>query len=87
MDGCSKDELTAKNLVWNKSSSYSREKLEKPVGGGGGEWHPLGHWRVNKIFPIYYGDREFTSKDFSTLSVLKRNFLSDDHDHEVILFK
>ena len=31
-----KDEPTSKNLVWNKSSSHSREKLEKAVGGGGG---------------------------------------------------
>ena len=32
---------TAKNFLWNKSSSCSQEKLEKPVGalvwGGGGE--------------------------------------------------
>ena len=39
MDRCPKDELTTKNLVWNKSSSHSREKLEKPVGGRG--WPPL----------------------------------------------
>ena len=29
---------TAENFVWNKNSSHSQEKLEKPVGGGGGEW-------------------------------------------------
>ena len=32
----SKDEPTGKNLVCNKSSSHFWEKLEKPVGGGGG---------------------------------------------------
>ena len=47
MDGCPKDEPTAKNLVCKKSSSLSREKLEKPVGrGGGGHPHPLGHRKV-----------------------------------------
>ena len=30
-------QLTAKNLIWNKSSSHSREKLEIPVA----------YWRVN----------------------------------------
>ena len=35
MDRYPNDEATAKNLVWNKSSSQSQEKLEKPVGGGG----------------------------------------------------
>ena len=30
---CRKDEPTAKNLVCKQSSPYSREKLEKPVGG------------------------------------------------------
>ena len=38
MDRYPKDEATAKNFVWNKSSSHSQEKLEKPVGGGG--WMP-----------------------------------------------
>ena len=45
---CPKDETTAKNFVWNKSSSYFQEKLERPVCGG----HlppppppPLGHRR------------------------------------------
>ena len=33
MDRCPKEEPAAKNLVWNKSSTYSREKLEKPVEG------------------------------------------------------
>ena len=28
---------TAENFVWNKNSSHSQEKLEKPVGGGRGE--------------------------------------------------
>ena len=40
MDRCSKDEPAAKNLVYKKSSSHSREKLEKPVGGGEG-FYPL----------------------------------------------
>ena len=30
MDRCLKDEATAKNFVWNKSSSHSQEKLERP---------------------------------------------------------
>ena len=33
MDRCPKDEPTAKNLVCMETSSHSREKLEKPVGG------------------------------------------------------
>ena len=36
--GCPKEETTAKNFVWNKSSSYSQQNLENPVGGG---IHPL----------------------------------------------
>ena len=36
MDRCPKDGPTAKNLACKESSSHSREKLEKPVGGGGG---------------------------------------------------
>ena len=38
MDRYLKDETAAKNFVWNKSSSHSQEKLEKPAGGGGGGW-------------------------------------------------
>ena len=34
MDRCPKDETTAKNFVWNKSSSHFQEKLGKPLGGG-----------------------------------------------------
>ena len=33
MDRCPKDEPTAKNLVWSKSSAHFGEKLEKPVWG------------------------------------------------------
>ena len=40
LDRCRKDEATAKNFVWCKSSSHSQEKLEKPVGGGLGGGHP-----------------------------------------------
>ena len=42
MDRYPKVEARAKNFVWNKSSSHSQEKLEKPVwgGGGGGGWIP-----------------------------------------------
>ena len=41
MDRYPKDEATAKNFVWNKSSSHSQEKLEKPVGG----------WRIDDPLP------------------------------------
>ena len=33
MDRCPKDEPTGKNLVWNKTSSHSQEKPEKPFFG------------------------------------------------------
>ena len=33
MDRCPNDETTAKNFVWNKSSSHSQEKLEKILFG------------------------------------------------------
>ena len=36
MDRCPKDEPTAKNLGCKSSYSHFREKLEKPVEGGGG---------------------------------------------------
>ena len=39
MDRYPKDETTAKNFVWNKSSSHSQEQ-EKPVGGVEGGCHP-----------------------------------------------
>ena len=52
MDRCPKNESTAKNLFWNKSSSHSLEKLEKPVGGGGGI-HPPGHRNVKKHFRLF----------------------------------
>ena len=34
MDRCPKDVPTTKNLVWNKSSPHSREKLENLLGCG-----------------------------------------------------
>ena len=43
MDRCPKDEPAAKNLVCKENSLYSREKLEKRVGGG---IHPPGHQGV-----------------------------------------
>ena len=49
---CPEDEPTAKNLVCKESSSYSRGKLEKPVGGwgggGGGGIYP-GHQRDKRL--------------------------------------
>ena len=56
MDKCPKDESTIKNLVCEKSSSHSREKLEKPVGG----WHPRppGHQKVNMSTLVVDADCE-----------------------------
>ena len=34
MDRCPKNEATAKNFVWNKSSSHSQEKWKNLLGGG-----------------------------------------------------
>ena len=35
MERCPKNEATAKNFVWNKSSSHSQEKWKNLLGGGG----------------------------------------------------
>ena len=58
MDKCPKDEPTGKNLVCNKSSSHFWEKLEKPVGGGGGGIHPSGHRKV-KTYPLVNASGNF----------------------------
>ena len=42
MDRYLEDAATAKNFVWNKSSSNSQEKLEKPVGGWRVDATPIG---------------------------------------------
>ena len=34
MDRCPKNEATARNFVWNKSSSHSQEKWKNLLGGG-----------------------------------------------------
>ena len=69
MDGCPKDEPRAKNLVCRKTSSHSREKLEKPVG-----IYPPGHQRVKEKLidcKIYYGKMNLSFIGISTGTKMK----------------
>ena len=66
MDRCPKDEPAGKNLVYKKSSSYFREKLEKPVGEVAST-PPLGHRRVKSVVVTFGG------RDLFNLAINRQN--------------